>query len=102
MTPSAYINYYAQNKFDSQCLPSMMPISFEKNRPNGEAAQWRCIQDVHMLARCLRITPLEIDRLFFMIGSGRFNNVNRVNLPQEERYKLLMPFLADEDLWRCK
>jgi hypothetical protein len=59
--------------------------SFISDRRASERGQWKCIEDVHRLARCLKITPLEIDRVLYMVGSGRFN----FEMPQVERYKLL-------------
>lgn len=75
-----------------------MPYTLEKNRPKSESAQWRCIQDVHMLAHNLSIPPLEIDRIFFMIGSGRFDDNGRINVSQEDRYHLALKFLNKPDL----
>jgi hypothetical protein len=64
-------------------------------RPTSETAQWHCIEDVHRLARHENIPPLEIDRILFMIGSGRFLNEGRIGPQQAERYQLLLDELVE-------
>lgn len=63
------------------------------SRPSSEIAQWCCIEDVHRLARCQNISPLEIDRILFMIGSGKFYGEGRISLAQQERYRSLFKAL---------
>lgn len=63
--------------------------TYGAHRPKSELAQWQCIEDVHRLARHIQAPPLEIDRIFFMVGSGRFYSSGRIAMPQEQRYKRL-------------
>jgi len=62
---------------------------YHSNQPRNESAQWLCIEDVHNLARKLGVAPLEIDRIFFMVGSGRFSSKKMVKPSQLERYQIL-------------
>lgn len=65
------------------------PYTYCTLRPRAEKAQWQCIEDVHRLARLQRIPALEIDRVLFMVGSGRFIGNRRIGPPQAERYRKL-------------
>lgn len=67
----------------------------DADRPCGESGLWRCVADVHAWASCEGVVPLEIDRLLFLIGSGRYLNDARISVSQSRRYQILM--LAIED-----
>lgn len=71
------------------------PYTLAIHRHTSEMAQWHCIEDVQRLARQESIPPLEIDRVLFMIGSGRFQSDGRIGPPQAERYQLLFNTLID-------
>jgi hypothetical protein len=58
-----------------------------RGRPFNEKGVWDCIEDVHYIAEEYQIPPLEIDRVFFMAGSGRFEVNRRLAMPQEQRYR---------------
>lgn len=60
------------------------------DRPRGERGLWRCVADVHAWAACEGAVPLEIDRLLFLIGSGRYLDNARISVSQSRRYQMLM------------
>lgn len=59
-------------------------------RPPGEAGLWKCVADVHAWAASEKVAPIEIDRLIFLIGSGRYVDGARLSLSQSRRYDILM------------
>lgn len=63
--------------------------TYHITRPSSEFAQWYCIEDVHRLAIKEEVSPLEIDRILFMIGSGRFYDSGRIGPSQTDRYRSL-------------
>lgn len=69
------------------CLPANgFDRDYITNAARNGIAQWQCIEDVHCWARRENISPLEIDRVLYLIGSGRFGAGN-LTTPQLERYR---------------
>ena len=61
--------------------------TLSQGRPFAEKGQWDCIEDVHHLAIKNSVAPLEIDRVLFMSGSGRFHKAGRISMSAEDRYR---------------
>ncbi len=60
------------------------------DRPRGEYGLWKCVADVHAWATCESVVPLEIDRLLYLIGSGRYLDDTRISVSQSRRYQILV------------
>jgi hypothetical protein len=56
-------------------------------RPNGEKGQWDCVDDVLHWAHEAGTVPLEIDRLLYLIGSGRYLDGQKLKVSQTTRYE---------------
>lgn len=72
---------------------SSIPYTFDSNQPANKVGQWRCVEDVHRFAKFLKISPLEIDRILFMVGSGNFGEGIRDSSSQKDRYLTLLPLI---------
>ncbi len=59
-------------------------------RPRSERGLWTCVGDVHAWAAAEGAAPLEIDRLLYMIGSGRYFDGVKIGMSQPQRYETLM------------
>lgn len=68
---------------------------FEADRPRGERGLWQCVADIHAWAACEGVVPLEIDRLLFLIGSGRYLDDVRISVSQPWRYQILMSTIEE-------
>jgi hypothetical protein len=64
----------------------------------ADRGKWRCIEDVHRLAIAEQVPPLAIDRLLYMIGSGRFLHPAK-KISNEHHYRR---FMAVVDTWRAQ
>lgn len=77
---------------------SSATYAFDIGQPASKVGQWRCVEDVHSLAKYLKISPLEIDRILFMIGSGNFAEDvrdSRGSKGQVDRYRRLLPLIRE-------
>lgn len=55
--------------------------------PKPGSGIWKAIADVHALADAEDVSPLEIDRLLYLIGSGKYVGGSEISTPQAERYR---------------
>ena len=59
-----------------------------------DTPKWRCIEDVHNWAKRSGIPALEIDRILYLIGSGRYG-LGELRTPQIERYNKFCSLIAN-------
>lgn len=52
-----------------------------------EKGYWRCIEDMHKFACQSKVAPLEIDRILYMAGSGKFPSLDGIVGDQHNRYE---------------
>lgn len=57
--------------------------------PRPGSGIWRAIADIHALADAEDVAPLEIDRLLYLIGSGKYVGGTEISTPQAQRYRVL-------------
>jgi hypothetical protein len=57
--------------------------------PKPRSGVWKAIADVHALADAEEVAPLEIDRLLYLIGSGKYVGGSEISTPQAGRYRAL-------------
>jgi len=65
-------------------------------RPRGEIGLWACVADIHAWAVSENVPPIEIDRLCYLIGSGRYLDGARSSVNQARRYAMLMEEVGTE------
>jgi hypothetical protein len=82
-----YANYNPRKSWSSALY------NFDSGQPTNKVGQWRCVEDVHRFAKYLKISPLEIDRILFMVGSGNFGEGIRDSSSQKARYLRLLPLI---------
>lgn len=70
-------------------------LGLNPNHRGNEGGLWNCVDDVHTWAARQGTAPLEVDRLLYLIGSGRYINGNKLSLNQEQRYRI---FAGELDL----
>lgn len=68
--------------------------ALHRNRPRGERGLWKCVSDVQTWAAAQGTAPLEIDRLLYLIGSGRYIDGAMLSLNQQQRYRTFAEGLA--------
>ena len=75
------------------CEPSAAwchkPCGYAAGLPKERSGVWTVIADVHALAEAEDVAPLEIDRLLYLIGSGKYVGGTEISTPQAERYRAL-------------
>jgi hypothetical protein len=72
--------------------------NLDNGQPTDRIGQWRCVEDVHRFARHLQISPFEIDRILFMLGSGNFGE--NISYPARKnevgaRYAKFLPMVRE-------
>lgn len=63
------------------------------HHPADERGLWQCVFDIHAWAQAEGVVPLEIDRLLYLIGSGRYSD-GKISTTQKERYRRLIDALS--------
>ena len=72
--------------------------NLDSGQPMDRIGQWRCVEDVHRFARHLQISPFEVDRLLFMLGSGNFGESISYPARKNEvgvRYAKFLPMIRE-------
>jgi hypothetical protein len=60
---------YASNR---PRMPPVQGYSLSVGEPRGGRGEWDCIEDIHLWAVRDSVAPLGIDRLLYLIGSGKY------------------------------
>ncbi len=71
-------------------FPALTGRPLHWGRPRGETGLWSCVADVHAWAVAEEVPPILIDRLCYLIGSGRYTEGARLSVSQARRYAILI------------
>jgi hypothetical protein len=89
----------AKHYFELNPLEAGVEYTLDQSATDrADRGKWRCIEDVHRLAIAEQVPPLAIDRLLYMIGSGRFLHPTK-KISNEHHYRR---FMAVVDAWRAQ
>jgi len=85
--------HYSELQPGADWFAQVGPV-LHRNRPRGERGLWTCVGDVQTWAAAQGAAPLEVDRLLYLIGSGRYMDGVMLSLSQQQRYLTFAGALA--------